>query len=131
MSAKYKFYVLADNENIYYEDYEHFDGMTVGVLSTCSQTSAIHDLCDAQDISVNLRYYATTDALENALANGDVDAIYAITVSDGSTFRIVAHFANTHLYFATPKGSGLLSELTAAVAPPLPSQSPAPLSKLL
>lgn len=114
MSAKYKFYVLADNENIYYEDYEHFDGMTVGVLSTCSQTSAINDLCDTQNISVNLRYYDTTDALENALANGNVDAIYAITVSDGSTFRIVAHFANTHLYFATPKGSGLLSELTDA-----------------
>jgi len=114
MSAKYKFYVLADNEDIYYEDYVHFNGMTVGVLSTCSQTGAIEDLCNEQDISVKMRYYSTADALEKALTDGEVDAIYAITVSNGSAFRIVAHFSNTHLYFATPKGSPLLSEITEA-----------------
>jgi len=114
MSAKYKFYVLANNGNIYYEDYEHFDAMTVGVLSTCSQTAAIEELGNEKGFSVNIRYYATTDALEKALTDGEVDAIYTITVSNGSAFRIVAHFPNTHLYFATPKGSSLLSELTDA-----------------
>ena len=108
------FYVLANNGNIYYEDYEHFDAMTVGVLSTCSQTAAIEELGNEKGFSVNIRYYATTDALEKALTDGEVDAIYTITVSNGSAFRIVAHFPNTHLYFATPKGSSLLSELTDA-----------------
>ncbi len=114
MSAKYKLYVLSDNENIYYEDYAHLDGATVGVLSTCSQTAAVTNLCNEQGISVHMRYYTTADALEKALTDGEVDAIYTITVSNGSAFRIVTHFPNTHLYFAVQKGSPLLEELTAA-----------------
>lgn len=114
MSSKYKFFVLDENEDIYYEDYENFEGMTVGVLLTCSQLDAIDTLCETQGFSVTKRYYTSSTALENALTSGAVDAIYAITVSDDSAFRIVANFSNTQLYFATWKGNDILTELTAA-----------------
>ena len=52
INAKYKFFVLSENENIYYEDYKHFDGMTVGVLSNCSQLNAIDTLCEKQGITI-------------------------------------------------------------------------------
>ena len=114
MSAKYKLYVLADNKDLYYEDYSRFDGITVGVLSNCSQDSAIEELSKKQNISLNMRYYATTDDLEQALTDGEVDAIYAITVSNGSAFRMITHFSSTPLYLAVPKGSPLLTELEEA-----------------
>lgn len=114
MSSKYKFFVLSDNENIYYEDYAHFDGMTVGVLSTCSQLDGINNLCNTKNISITQKYYSSASALEKALTNGEVDAIYAVTVSDNSAFRIVANFSNTQLYFATWKGNDILNELADA-----------------
>lgn len=112
MNAKYKFFVLSENENIYYEDYQHFDNMTVGVLSNCSQLDAINTLCETQGITIHKQYFTSDTALEAALTNGTVDAIYAITVSDHNAFRIVEHFANTPLYFATWKGNDVLKELT-------------------
>ena len=114
MSTKYKFYVLAENDTIYYNDYSHFHNMTVGVLTTCSQASAIDTLCTEQNISIQKRYYHSASALENALRSGEVDAIYSTTVSDDSAFRIVTHFSNTQLYFATWKGNDILDEVIAA-----------------
>lgn len=114
MTSKYKLFVLSDNENVYYEDYEHFDGMTVGVLSACSQLDAINDLCNAKNISITQKYYSSSSDLEKALTSGEVDAIYTITVSDNNAFRIVSNFANTHLYFATWKGNDILNELADA-----------------
>ena len=114
MSSKYKFYVLEENEEFYYEDYAHFDNMTVGILRTCSQTEAIDALCEKHEISIEKKCYTSVETLENALISGEVDAIYATTVSDDKAFRIVNHFANTQLYFATWKGNDILEELAAA-----------------
>lgn len=114
MSAKYKLFVSDKNETLYYEDYEHFDNMKIGVLANCSQTDAIDTLCDTYDITINKQYFSSAESLEAALENGIVDAIYAVTVSDDNAFRIIAHFANTQLYFATWKGNDILKELADA-----------------
>jgi len=114
MSSKYKLYTLAENDSIYYEDYENFNGMTIGVLYSCSQLEALDTLCDTHDISVKKNYYTSANALEAALVSGEVDSIYSITVSDDTTFRIVENFTNTPLYFATSKGNNLLTELNVA-----------------
>ena len=114
ISAKYKFFVSTKNETLYYEDYKHFDNMTVGVLANCSQLDAIDALCDTYNITINKQYFSSANALETALENGIVDAIYAVTVSDDNAFRIIAHFTNTQLYFATWKGNDILAELADA-----------------
>lgn len=114
MTSKYKFYVLKESEDIYYEDYEHFNHMSVGVLASCSQISAIDELCASENFSVEKKYYTSAGALEDALVNGEVDAIYTVTVSDDSRFRTVAHFPDTQLYFATWKGNDILTELKDA-----------------
>jgi len=114
MSSKYKLYTLADNDTIYYEDYEHLNGLTVGVLSSCSQLDALDELCNLQGIYLKKNYYTSISELENALKNGETDCIYAVNVSDDASFRIVANFTSTPLYFATWKGNDLLSELNNA-----------------
>ena len=62
MSAKYKLYVLNENEALYYEDYRHFDGMSVGILIGCSQVEALNTLCEEEDFSVQKRYYLSRSA---------------------------------------------------------------------
>jgi len=114
MSSKYKLYTLAENDTIYYEDYEHLNGLTVGVLSSCSQLDALDALCNTRGIYLQKNYYTSASDLENALRNGETDCIYAVTVSDDTSFRIVEHFTSTPLYFATWKGNDLLPELIDA-----------------
>lgn len=111
MSAKYKFYVLAENETIFYDDYEHFNHMSVGVLSDCSQLDAIDTLCEQQNITITKKYYTSSSALEAALQAGEVDAIYAINVTDNNLYRVAAHFSDTQLYFATWKGNDIINDV--------------------
>lgn len=114
MSSKYKFYVLADNSDIYYEDYDNFNQMSVGIPANCTQTEAIDALCASQNISITKRYFSSSATMEKELLSGNIDAIYAVTVSDAAAFRIIAHFGNTQLFFATQKDSPLLSDINTA-----------------
>ena len=114
LNYNYKFYVPNESDDIYYQDYQNFNNMTVGVLETSSQLQAIDELCARQNLTINQQVYASTEALEQALLSGEVDAIYSITVSDHSLFRTITHFDNTPLYFATWTGNDILTELTDA-----------------
>lgn len=114
LNYKYKFFVSSENDTIYYEDYQNFNNITVGVLSTSSQRQAIDELCEKQNITIYQKEYSSDSALEQALLNGEVDAIYNIQVSDNSLFRTIAHFDNTPLYFATWPGNEHLTVLADA-----------------
>ncbi len=111
LNYKYRFYVPSESDEIYYEDYQNFNNMTVGVLSTSSQLQAIDELCTRQNITIHQKEYSSAKALEHALLTGEVDAIYSIRVSDNNLFRTIAHFDNTPLYFATWQGNDILTEL--------------------
>lgn len=114
MTAKYKFFTSVDNDTIFYNDYAYFDGLSVGVLKNCGQLAAIDALCSSQNITLTKIYFDTAADMETALLNGEIDLLYAINVSSNSPFKIVTHFTNTQLYFATAKGNPLMTELIAA-----------------
>ena len=114
MTAKYKFFADIQNENLFYDDYAHFDGMRVGVLTSCGQTPAIDSLALTHGITLHQIPFTTQESMEEALLNGTIDMLYATNVSDNSQFKIVTHFGNTQLYFATLKGDSLMTEIIAA-----------------
>ena len=114
MSVKYKFFTDINNENLFYDDYSYFDGKKLGFLSSCGQTDAIANLCNAHKITLETVCFETLEAMENALLAGELDMIYATNVSDNSKFKIVTHFSNTPLYFATKKDNPLMDEITLA-----------------
>ena len=114
INTKYKFFVLAENETIYYDDYTHFNGMTLGIPVNCSQLDAIDELCEKKQISFEKKYYNSNSALEEALLQGDVDAIFAVNVSDANAFRVVTHFPTTPLYITSWQGNETLAKLNEA-----------------
>lgn len=114
MTAKYKFFANINNDNLFYDDYAYFDGMRVGVLTSCGQLSAIDNLASRYGITLRQIPFASQEDMEKAVLNGDIDMLFATNVSDGSQFKIVTHFANTPLYFATLKGNSLITQINAA-----------------
>ena len=114
MTAKYKFFADIRNENLFYDDYTYFDGMQVGVLASCNQTSAIDGMAANHGITLHQIPFTSKEAMEEALLNGTIDMLYATNVSNNGQFKIVTHFANTQLYFATLKGNSLITEINDA-----------------
>ena len=114
MTAKYKFFADINNEKIFYDDYTYFDDMRVGVLTSCGQLSAIDKLAESYGITLHQIPFTSYEAMEKAVLNSDIDMLYATNVSDSSQFKIVTHFANTQLYFATLKGDSLMPEIIDA-----------------
>ena len=114
MNAKHKLYTTADNDDFYYDDYEHFDGINVGILNSCGQAAAIDDLCATQHITLHKVFFDSAEEMEKALSEGKIDALYAMSVSDNTKFRIAHHFSPTILYLATWKGNDLMDEVNSA-----------------
>lgn len=114
MVTKYKFFADITNNNLFYDDYAYFDGMRVGVLTACEQATAIDTLANNYGITLHQIAFSSSNDMEEALLNGEIDMLYATSVSDNTKFKIVAHFSNTQLYFATSKGDSLMTDIIAA-----------------
>jgi two-component system sensor histidine kinase EvgS len=107
--------VKPDNTSTAYEDYQAFDGLTVGLDYTNAFNSGFVDYCKDNDCMPKLIYYRSADEVQNALDSGEIDACIGSSLKD-SDMRVVAKFDTRSGYFATTRGnSDLLGELNRAM----------------
>ena len=116
VTTHYELYTLGDNDSYYYNDYEDFDGMSIGVLASCNQLDALDDYAAAHHFSFEKQYFGNTAQLEEALEDNTVDAIYATSVSHPSEKKILASLPSFPLYFVTFKGNPIMEDLNSAQA---------------
>ena len=116
VTTHYELYTLGDNDSYYYNDYEDFDGMNIGVLASCDQLDALDDYAAAHHFSFEKQYFGNTAQLEKALEDNTVDAIYATSVSHPSEKKILASLPSFPLYFVTFKGNPIMEDLNSAQA---------------
>ena len=116
VTTHYELYALEDNDSYYYNDYEDFDGMNIGVLASCDQLDALDDYAAAHHFSFEKQYFGNTAQLEKALEDNTVDAIYATSVSHPSEKKILASLPSFPLYFVTFKGNPIMEDLNSAQA---------------
>lgn len=116
VTTHYELYTLGDNDSYYYNDYEDFDGMNIGVLANCDQLDALDDYAAAHHFSFEKQYFGNTAQLEKALEDNTVDAIYATSVSHPSEKKILASLPSFPLYFVTFKGNPIMEDLNSAQA---------------
>ena len=114
VTTHYELYTLGDNDSYYYNDYEDFDGMNIGVLASCDQLDALDDYAAAHHFSFEKQYFGNTAQLEKALEDNTVDAIYATSVSHPSEKKILASLPSFPLYFVTFKGNPIMEDLNSA-----------------
>ena len=88
--------VRIDDSRFAYDDYDAFQGMTVGVIGESLDAEAFERYCDTHDLTVEIVPYSDTPLLTDDLEQGKLDAI-AITYLGTNT---VAQFSPEPLYIA-------------------------------
>lgn len=105
-----------DKDELYYEDYEAFDGMKVAVLHDYPLTEYFINYMSTQGFESELVYFDTIDESEYALENGQVDAMVTSIMDIGEEHKLLARFSPQPFYFLTYKGNTkLLGELNGAM----------------
>lgn len=107
--------VPMDNTTYAYNDFDSFDKMQVGILTTSIFRPFFEEFCEEHDINPEIISFDTDDEMTEALKRGEIDArIVSSSYQDGS--RIVAKFAPMDYYFAVPKAENdLLEQLNDAM----------------
>ena len=107
----------ADNTEIYYEDYEKFDGMKVAVLKDYPLTDYYISYMSSHGFESELVYYNTIEESKVALANGEVEAIVTSIMDMEEDQKLLARFAPQPFYFLTWKGNAeFLNALNLAMS---------------
>lgn len=102
--------VKESNTTIAYEDFEAFDGMTIGLLKGNSRNNRLADYCAENGFSVATSLYENEQALLRALEFGEVDAVLTSNLRKGDEERVVARFAPSPFYYIVKKGNTALLE---------------------
>ena len=114
-TVQYNLFTSYNNDLLHYENFKEFDGMKVAVMKGNQQ---IHDLdlyCKGHGFTVDIWYYDDQDAMEQALAAHEVDALFSNMVSSPMEHKIISQLDKTSLYFATWKGNPIITELNDAL----------------
>lgn len=94
---------LSTNDSLIYEDYQAFDQMKIGCVSTIVFMDAFLDCAQKNGFTPDLRYYKDTAALTAALQAGEVDAILANLMVKTDTMKVLDKFGAAPVYYLLNK----------------------------
>lgn len=97
-----KLFASEDNDALFYESYDTFDGCKVGMVKRL-KTEDLEDYCDAHHFQVELVTYDSYEELEDALENGQLDMICGASLPGDAKTKIVARMKKQPLYYAVTK----------------------------
>lgn len=110
-------YTNSNDTRFSYEDFEHFNGITVGVEEGTFQSATLLDYAKQNGFSYSAKEYPTLKDCQDALSNGEVDALLSSNTDLISGYKTIAQFHPVLFYFATTKGNQeLLQELDYAMS---------------
>lgn len=105
----------AENTSIAYEDFDSFNSLRVGLVSTSIYSEKFEQYCTDNGFRPEIIYYDTKEAAIAAMDAGEIDA-RIITSSQNIDMHVIAKFAPESFYFAVPKTEpDLLRELNQAM----------------
>lgn len=104
------------NQNLAYEDFAAFDGMTVGVQKSFARNKGFQEFCVKNDFTVHTITYDTKEGLLDAIHTGKVDAALVSSNQNSPEYRVIAKFDPSNVYYATTQGNEkVLNELNFAL----------------
>ena len=95
-----------DNKELYYEDYESYNGLDVAVVKNYPLTDYFIKFMKEHEFEANPVYYDTVEEARNALNNKEVDALVtSIMDMNADTQKLLARFSPQSFYFLTWRGN--------------------------
>ncbi|MDD3569522.1 MAG: transporter substrate-binding domain-containing protein [Lachnospiraceae bacterium] len=109
-------YTLLDNDNMYYNDFSSFDGMTVAVLDESFQNTAFDTYAQNNGFTYKTKGYSEYSKMLAALKKGDVDAIATGSLALHKDLKTLCKFGSDPFYIITNNGNtAVLSEVNNAL----------------
>lgn len=96
-------YVQEDARDVYYEDFAAFSKLRFGLVRGFYQNGSFEAYARRHGFSPETRYYASSEALQDALRRGEVDAAVESSLERRRGGKLVAKFGGNPFYFAAPK----------------------------
>jgi len=105
-----------DRDDLYYQDYENYDGLKVAVLKDYPMTDYFISNMDNHGFEVELVYYDTSEESKEALNSGEVDALVTSILYYDEAYKVLDAFSPQPFYFMTYKeNKELMNELNTAM----------------
>ena len=99
-----------------YEDYDAFDGMTIGTVKGASINDALQKYAGENDFTYVQKEYSTAEELNTALRQGEVDCVGVSDTREISDYAVLAYFGYAELYYVTnPQRADLAEQLDSAL----------------
>ena len=98
--------VKKDNSRWLDDDFQHWNGITVGVCASLAKRIAnFEEFARVNGFTYELVTFDTVDEMIQAVKDGVVDATLSVDISMDPDFRAITRFSPTQYYFATTKGN--------------------------
>lgn len=108
--------VSEDNHDIYYNDFDNFQGKTIGALKGTYQINLLRDLARKKNFTYKLVEYDYNEELWQDLKDGVIDMMLSESVQKNDGCKIVARFQPEPLYFMLNRNrTDLLKQLNNAM----------------
>ncbi|WP_455654606.1 ATP-binding protein [Phascolarctobacterium sp.] len=109
-------YVRNDDNGIYYNDYQSFNGLKIGVLQGNFQTEVLSEVARKNSFTYQPVLFASSQSMIAALQNKQIDAVVTGSMPLYKDLRLVARFQADPIYFITTKGNkAILQRLNDAL----------------
>lgn len=109
-------YVSSKNTNVYYEDFEAFNGLKIGLLKDSFQNIVFEEYARENNFKYDASYFDFAEEMVDAMESGSVDAIVLGNISNQNTGRLVAKCDFHPFYYITNKeNEKLINKLNNAL----------------
>lgn len=98
-------YVRNDDNDVYYNDYQSFNGLRIAVLKGNFQTEVLSEVARKNGFNYQPVFFNSSKDMVAALQNKQVDAIVTGSMPLYKNLRLVARFQADPIYFITNKGN--------------------------
>ena len=103
-------YTSADNTTLFYNGYEDFNGITVGMLTGSYQNASFAAYAAKKGFAYTPRYYDNERDAFDALAAGKVDTVAMGSLAAKTGCKVLCRFGSDPFYFITGKQNQALMD---------------------
>lgn len=103
-------FVRNDDNEIYYDDYSRFEGLTIGVVKGWQQQQILRSQAQRKGISYVEKEFSTETEVAWALRKGEIDAAMLSSENYSEEFKLVGRWGANPAYFVTSLDKAELME---------------------
>lgn len=109
-------YALKNNDNLFFEDFDAFNNIKIGVLQGDKQINSLYKYRERHSFIIDVKNFYTQQEMETALQNKEVDAIFLSNEAALKNVKLVGIIDSLPLYFASSKEKPeVMAELNEAL----------------